>query len=209
MRLSLLGIPGAGKSTLAQILSGIFNIMVISSGDLARAHGFSGSKEERGGQLDPDENKIQRLVKEAIGDSDQYILDGFPRSIEQIEQIKTPIDVVIYLSMGEHGESLGAERLLQRGRQDDTIEIIAARLATYYTVTHPLVDYFMDREKLIYINATGTISETLRQAVVQLAARGIVEASTYVDDLIHEFERIPKYKVSKNRKISDTDKNRE
>ena len=189
LRISLIGQPGSGKSTLATILSGLFNIIVISSGDLARAHGFMGSQAEREGKLDPDEAKIRRLVREAIGDSDQYILDGFPRTIEQIEDLQLPLDAVLYLNLGkEKGVHIGAERLLQRGRPDDTINIIGARIATYYTYTHPLVDYFLDKEKLIYVNATGTIAETLRQSVVQLAARGVVEASKYVDKLLREFE---------------------
>jgi len=189
LRISLIGQPGSGKSTLATILSGLFNVMTISSGDLARAHGFMGSQAEREGKLDPDEAKIRRLVREAIGDSDQYILDGFPRTIEQIEDLQLPLDAVLYLNLGkEKGVHIGAERLLQRGRPDDTINIIGARIATYYTYTHPLVDYFLDKEKLIYVNATGTIAETLRQSVVQLAARGVVEASKYVDKLLREFE---------------------
>ena len=191
MRISIVGQPGAGKSTLAQILSGIFDVMVISSGDLARAHGFAGSEAEKKGQLDPNEAKIRNLVKKAIGNSNQYILDGFPRTIDQIEKLQLPLPptVVIYLSLGkEYGPTIGMDRLLKRGRPDDIEEIIKARIDTYYTYTHPLVDYFLDKEMLIYINATGTIAETLRQAVVQLAARGIIEASNYIDKLLKEFE---------------------
>jgi adenylate kinase len=197
MRISLIGLPGAGKTTLANILSGMFNQMIISSGDLARSHGFAGSKEEKSGQLDPDENKIRKLVKEAIGDSDQYILDGFPRTIEQIRDMDILLDVVLYLNLGDHTH-IGVERLLARGRPDDLMETIAARVATYQVYTHPLVAYFLDQEKLIYINATGTIAETLRQAVVQLAARNTIEASKYIDTLLKEFE--DDYTVKKVRK---------
>ena len=207
-----MGTPGAGKTTLAQILSGIFNVMVISSGDLARASGFAGSEAESSGKLDPDEDKIRRLVKEAIGTSDQYILDGFPRTIEQIKDVDIVLDMSLYLSLGEEGTHIGVERLLARGRPDDTLEIIGARIAIYYTYTHPLVDYFMEQEKLIYINAHGTISETLRQAVVGLAARGIIEASIYIDNLLREFEREYKlkdaHKTGAYRGISDTGKTR-
>lgn len=189
MRISIMGLPGSGKTTLAQILSGMFNVMVISSGDLARAHGFTGSEAESMGQLDPDEAKIRRLVKEAIGNSDQYILDGFPRTIEQIENLQLPLDAVVYLSLPKpYGPTLGAGRLIRRGRPDDTPTTIESRIITYFTHTHPLVDYFLDKELLVYINATGTIAETLRQAVVALAARGIIECSQYIDKLLKEFQ---------------------
>ena len=205
MKIAIIGMCGSGKTTLANILSGIFNCMVISSGDLARVHGFGGSEAEKQGQLDPDEAKIRRLVKEAIGTSDHYILDGFPRTINQIEKLQLPLNAVIYLNLGKtYGATIGAERLLKRGRPDDTTETIQARIVTYYTYTHPLVDYFLDKELLIYVNATGTIAETLRQAVVQLAARGVVEASHYIDRLLHDFD--DDYEVGDNRKSDKRNK---
>ena len=69
MKLSIIGICGAGKTTLASILSGMFDVMVISSGDLARAHGFMGLDAEKQGKLHPDEAKIRKLVKEAVGNT--------------------------------------------------------------------------------------------------------------------------------------------
>jgi len=206
MRISLIGQPGAGKTTLAQLLSGIFNIMVISSGDLARAHGFSGSKEEKSGQLDPDEDKIRKLVKDAIGTSDQYILDGFPRTIDQVENLDVPIDYALYLGLGPDGTQVGMDRLIARGRPDDTLDIIAKRVLTYQTLTFPLVNYFMEKEKLIYISAFGSIAQTLRQAIIQLASRGMVEASMYIDGLIKEFENGYEPKVRTHRKPSNPGK---
>lgn len=213
MKIAIVGVCGAGKTTLASLLSGIFNVISISSGDLARNSGFAGSEAENSGKLDPDEGKIRKLVKNAIGTSDQYILDGFPRTIEQIKDVDIGIDAVLYLSLGEKGTHIGVERLLARGRPDDILDIIGARIATYYTYTHPLVDYFTEQEKLIYINATGTISNTLRQAVVGLALRGIIEASTYIDGLLKEFEKEydnkPNRKIKTYRGIGNTSKERQ
>jgi adenylate kinase len=201
MKISLLGAPGAGKSTLANILSGIFDVIVISSGDIARANGFAGSAAEKSGKLDPNEEKIRTLVKNAVGDSDNYILDGFPRTIEQIEHVDIKIDAVLYLNVSY---LTGNGRLIKRGRPDDTTEIIQNRLETYVDHTHPLVQYFLDKEKLIYINANGTIAESLRQAIVSMAARGIIEASMYVDSLIKEFEN--GYEARLNKRISKQNK---
>lgn len=191
MKISIIGIPGAGKTTLANIIGGMFGIMHISSGELARAHGFAGSSAEKSGQLDPDENKIQTLVKQAIDGSDTYILDGFPRMVSQIESVNLPLDAVLYLNCEP---SVGAERLLSRGRPDDQLEIIGSRVAVYWTHTHPLVEYFNKKKLLIEINANGTIGETLGRAVIQLGKRGIVEADNYVRNLLKEWQ-------TKNNKI--------
>lgn len=187
MRITILGPPGAGKTTLTGILSDMFNIMYVSSGDLAREHGFTGSDAEKMGQLDPDEDKIRRLMSEAVAGSIRYILDGFPRTIEQIDNVDIHIDAAIYLNMGNHLE-ISVERLLNRGRPDDTLDIISKRYETYLTLTRPLVDYYEDQDKLIYVNATGTIAETLRQAVVRLCSFGLTDAKDYVHKIRKNFD---------------------
>lgn len=180
MRLSIIGLPGSGKTTLANLLGGMFKTMNISSGDLARAHGFAGSKAEETGQLDPDEGKIRSLVQEAIDGSNAYILDGFPRMVEQIEAVNIELDAVIYLAAGP---VVCNERLLARGRPDDVIDIISARTSTYLRHTLPLVGYFDDKKKLIEINANGTIASTLGKTVVALSKNGDIEARNMIDDL--------------------------
>ena len=178
--------PGAGKTTLATLLGGMLKVMHISSGELARAHGFAGSTAEKSGQLDPDENKIRNLVKQALEGADQYILDGFPRMIEQIESVGIELDAVLYLKIDAE---TGAERLLSRGRPDDTLETIGSRIATYWRYTHPLVEYFEKKKILIPIDATGTISSVLGQVVVKLSNDGIIEASNYIYDLLKEWQK--------------------
>lgn len=178
MRISILGLPGSGKTTLSQLLGGMFNVMHVSSGALARASGFAQSEAERQGQLDPNEQKIRQLIKEAIGNSTHYILDGFPRTIEQIEEVDIPLDAVLYLRL-QHPQ-LGINRLLDRGRPDDTTEIIEKRVTTYITYTFPLVDYFSRKGILLDIDASYNIGNTLGQAVTQMAYIGIFEADQYI-----------------------------
>lgn len=202
MRIALLGLPGSGKSTLAQHLGATFNIMHISSGALARAHGFADSKEEKSGQLDPDEGKIRRLVKEAIGDSTHYILDGFPRMISQVKEIDIRLDAVVYLRL--HNEQIGIDRLLKRGRPDDCPSIIEMRISTYYTHTHPLAEYFDKKRMLVDVNASDSIAYTLAQTVIQLGDWGILEANEYLDKLLR-LERKADARLEQDQQISKKD----
>lgn len=96
MRLILLGAPGAGKGTQAEIISEEYNIPQISTGAILRAAVAEktplGQKVEaimQSGGLVPDEDVIA-LVRERFGKPDcanGFILDGFPRTIPQAEAL--------------------------------------------------------------------------------------------------------------------------
>ena len=114
MRIILLGAPGAGKGTQAQILKDKFNIPQISTGDMLRAAikantklGLEAKQFMDSGALVPDQLIIE-LVKERIQDSDcmqGFFLDGFPRTIPQAEAMKEAaitIDMVIEIDVPDN-----------------------------------------------------------------------------------------------------------
>ena len=114
MRIILLGAPGAGKGTQAQILKDKFNIPQISTGDMLRAAikantklGLEAKQFMDSGALVPDQLIIE-LVKERIQDSDckqGFLLDGFPRTIPQAESMKEAaitIDMVIEIDVPDN-----------------------------------------------------------------------------------------------------------
>ena len=114
MRIILLGAPGAGKGTQAQILKDKFNIPQISTGDMLRAaikantkFGLEAKQFMDSGALVPDQLIIE-LVKERIQDSDcmqGFLLDGFPRTIPQAEAMKEAaitIDMVIEIDVPDN-----------------------------------------------------------------------------------------------------------
>ena len=96
MRLVLLGPPGAGKGTQAVVLSERFNIYHISTGDILREEvkegsplGLKAKQIMQQGGLVPDEIIIQ-IVEKAINSKkakDGFVLDGFPRTLAQAEQL--------------------------------------------------------------------------------------------------------------------------
>ena len=113
MKLILLGAPGAGKGTQAEILSEKYNIPTISTGNIIRAALKSGS--EMGlkaksyidsGNLVPDEVVIG-IIKERLAKDDcknGFILDGFPRTIPQAEaldRLNFSIDVVLSIEVAD------------------------------------------------------------------------------------------------------------
>lgn len=139
MRIILLGMPGAGKGTQAQIIEEELAIANISTGAILRE--VSKSKSDLGqkvqsylnsGQLVPDEIIIEMLVQRISKDdcNNGFILDGFPRNIEQAEsldQAGVSIDLVIYLKILE-------EQIIERmsGRR---IHLASGR--SYHTTFNP------------------------------------------------------------------------
>ena len=139
MRIILLGMPGAGKGTQAQIIEEELAIANVSTGAILRE--VSKSKSDLGqkvqtylnsGQLVPDEIIIEMLVERISKDdcNNGFILDGFPRNIEQaksLDQAGVNIDLVIYLKILE-------EQIIERmsGRR---IHLASGR--SYHTTFNP------------------------------------------------------------------------
>src|SRR5512134_1612570 len=113
MRIILLGMPGSGKGTQAQFLMDRYGILQISTGDMLRAAIKAGTPDglkAKGymdrGELVPDDLVIA-LVKQRVAQPDcakGFILDGFPRTIQQAEALRNAgveIDYVIEIEVGD------------------------------------------------------------------------------------------------------------
>jgi len=96
MRIVMLGPPGSGKGTRAHIISDIYGIPVITTGDMLRGavrekteYGLEAQKYMNRGDLVPDEI-VNGIVKERMGKPDVangFILDGYPRSVNQADTL--------------------------------------------------------------------------------------------------------------------------
>jgi adenylate kinase len=177
VRVVLLGPPGAGKGTQAQKLSEKLGIPQISTGDLFRKNisegtplGVEAKRYLDAGDLVPSE-LTNKLVEDRIEQEDAaagFILDGYPRSVEQAkafdEMLKnhnTKLDAVLEFSVSE--EEL-FERLKGRGRADDTEEVIHNRMQVYRDETEPLLEYY-SHNNLQTVNAVGSLDEVFARAL--------------------------------------------
>lgn len=164
-RLIFLGPPGAGKGTQAQLLANYLDIPHISTGEILRQAiadntdlGIKAQKYVDGGELVPDD-LILDLIKERLGQSDAqkgWILDGFPRNVAQasfldnlLDEINQSCDYVVNLDVSDE---VIVNRLLLRGRKDDSEETIRRRLQVYQEQTAPVIDYYRNYGKLNSVN---------------------------------------------------------
>ncbi|MBJ7288629.1 adenylate kinase [Williamsia sp.] len=170
MRLVILGPPGAGKGTQAEMLSESLGIPHISTGDLFRANitegtpvGIEAKKYLDAGNLVPSEITVD-MVRARVDEPDAvngFILDGFPRSTEQADALTKiladndhSLDAVLSF---EVDEDVVVERMLARGRADDTEDVIRNRMQVYIKETSPLLDYYA--EQVTVIDAIGDVGE--------------------------------------------------
>ncbi len=192
MRIVLLGPPGAGKGTQAQIIAGRIGVPAISTGDIFRAN-VSGQTElgrkaksyMDAGDLVPDEITVA-MVRDRLADPDAkagFLLDGFPRTITQAEQLRQSLadlghalDCVLELVVEEEElvRRLSGRRMLVDGqmiqRDDDKPETVRHRLHVYREQTAPLSGFYESEGLLRRIDAIGEIEEVTARALAACGA---------------------------------------
>ena len=168
MRLLLIGAPGAGKGTQAELLAERFGIAHISSGDLLRQHvkdrtslGQTIKSYLDHGDLVPDGVVMDMLRKPVVAAAQAggYVLDGFPRTVEQARaSFPTAQALGVEVQVAVHLDVARAElvrRLLARRRgSEDTEAVIEHRLQVYLDKTVPLLEYYADREWMFTVDGT-------------------------------------------------------
>jgi adenylate kinase len=176
MRLLLIGAPGAGKGTQAELLAARFGIAHISSGDLLRQHvrdqtslGQTVKSYLDRGDLVPDGLVMAMLVEPVLAATSGYVLDGFPRTVEQakasyavVRPLGAEVQAAIHLDVPR--EEL-VRRLLARGRgSEDAEAVIDHRLQMYQEKTVPLLDYYASREWIFTVDGARP-AETVHQDI--------------------------------------------
>jgi adenylate kinase len=192
VRVVLLGPPGAGKGTQAQVIAGRLGVPAISTGDIFRAN-VSGQTElgqqakayMDAGDLVPDEITVA-MVSDRLAEPDAkagFLLDGFPRTIAQADQLRDSLaemghvlDCCLELVVDEDElvRRLSGRRMLVDGvwvqREDDKPETVRHRLEVYREQTAPLSGFYERAGLLARIDAIGEIDEVTRRALKALGA---------------------------------------
>lgn len=199
MNIIFIGPPASGKGTQAEMLAAKTNLSLVSTGNLFRQHiinktkiGQTVEKILAAGNLVSNEITNQILEEAIISKPHGFILDGYPRNIEQAKFLKskTKVDVAfeIYISIKEAIRRLSGRRVCKCGatyhlifkppqkpelcdlchgklfqREDDTEEKIKYRYGIYQKETEPVIDFYQKEKVLIKINGEPPISEVFKE----------------------------------------------
>jgi adenylate kinase len=173
----LFGPPGSGKGTQSAQLVEKYGLIHLSTGDLLRSEisrktvlGLEAKTIMDRGELVPDA-VVVGMIASAVDNNPQakgFLFDGFPRTVAQSEALdgllrekNTSIGVVLAMEVGE--EEL-VKRLLNRGlssgRSDDNSEeVIRARIVEYHKKTSVVADYYRKFNKVVEIKGEGAVEE--------------------------------------------------
>lgn len=179
MRLLFIGPPGAGKGTQATRVAERLGIPHVSTGDMFRYH--VGENTEIGqrvkaimaaGDYVPDSVTVA-MLEERISEPDAedgFILDGFPRTEPQVSALdaligEAGLDRVVFFEVDE--DTL-AERMLARGRDDDTEETIRNRFKIYQEQTEPLLAIFRERGIVVEVDGMGDMDEITERVLAAI-----------------------------------------
>lgn len=169
MKLILIGIQGAGKSTQGNMIRDKYNIPYLSSGHIFREMAKEKTPWGRyvketlnSGELMPD-GKTVEVIEEYLSKEEYkngYILDGFPRTVAQAKAFKNGVDSVIYLEVSDKEALWRLSGRIEEGvREDNTIQAIRKRIELFHSHTIPVLDYYKKTKQLHQINGEMTIDK--------------------------------------------------
>lgn len=161
----IIGLPGAGKGTQGELLARSLSIPFVSFGDSVREFAKQDTpiaKEIRtdwastsGWHPLPD-NLALRVVQESLEGKPEWVLEGFPRNMEQAKDVTEEVGLVVVLTVSEE---TSFKRVTGRGRMGDDVEKIQQRLSVERERFAPLVAYCRGRWHVVETDGSGSVEE--------------------------------------------------
>lgn len=168
MKIILIGIQGAGKSTQGNLLSEKLKVPYLSTGHIFRELAKEKTKLGRyikevmnAGYLIPDRKTLQ-IVSEYLSRAEYekgYILDGFPRTLGQAKAFKNGIDKVVYLRVSDKEALWRLSYRNGEAREDETLAAIRRRIELFHKLTAPVLEYYHKKGQLIEVDGEKKIEE--------------------------------------------------
>ena len=160
-RIVFVGRPGSGKGTQGKRLAERLDVQYLSTGDLLRRHiasstalGRAVARVVNSGGLIP--TLLMVAIVEGCVDAGGYVLDGFPRTVDQASTILGHSYLAPSLAIELHvAPDLALTRLASRGRVDDAAAVARQRLALYEKETAPVLDLLAERSLLRRVDGAG------------------------------------------------------
>ena len=179
----ILGRQGSGKGTQSLRIAEQFGCVHLSTGDVLRAAVDAGTELGQqaagimnAGGLVGDDIMIP-LVAERLAQDDimsgGVLLDGFPRTAEQAKGLEAMLakleqQLTVAINLDVPVEEV-TQRMMARGREDDTEDAITRRLGLYEEQTAPLLDWFAERGLLATVDGLGEEDEVFARL------RGVID----------------------------------
>ncbi len=178
MKIILIGIQGAGKSTQGNLLSEKLSLPYLSSGHIFRQMtkektplGRFMKEVVNSGALVPDD-KVLPVIEEYLKKPEYvngYILDGFPRTVPQAKAFSNGVDMVISLEVSDKEALWRLSGRVDEGvREDNTLAAIRKRIASFHEFTTPVLDHYRRKGLLHTINGEQSIKDIHRQILERI-----------------------------------------
>ncbi len=169
-----MGVAGSGKSTQGKILADEKGYAWISTGEILRVL-VTGTRRQQmlQGQLLSDQEIIQIFDKvlDLINPADEFVLDGFPRTIvqadwlmDQFKKKRFEMTAVFHLKASEQ---VVHDRLRERGRLDDSEQAITKRFEEYRLITMPIIERFKQQHAPVYEIDASQDAESMHKQIMK------------------------------------------
>ncbi len=177
MKIILIGIQGAGKSTQGNLLSEKLNIPYLSTGHIFRDLAKEKTKVGRyikeimnAGYLIPD-SKTLSIVSDYLKRPEYkngYIMDGFPRTTKQAEAFNEKIDCVFYLKVSDKEALWRLSYRNEAGREDETLGAVRKRIELFHKLTEPVIDFYRKHHLLFEIDGEKSIEDISKEIMSKI-----------------------------------------